>query len=362
MTGGRSGAELPAELEEIERLIELGAPHVSARVETTIDDGGRRFPVYALTLGSDAPEAPGVGFFGGVHGLERIGAEVVIAYLRNLVARLRWDDGLHRQLQSLKMVFMPLVNPGGLVRGTRANPSGVDLMRNAPIDASEAVPFLIGGQRFSARLPWYRGPRDAAMEPEAAALCAAVERELLPRPFAVAIDCHSGFGLSDRLWFPFAHRREPIDRLPEIHALKRLFDEAHPQHRYVFEPQSRQYLAHGDLWDHLYLRAGPASGFLPLTLEMGSWTWVRKNPRQVFSRHGIFNPLIDHRRSRVLRRHLVWLDFATRAAASHRRWLPVGAARERHRAEALSIWYAGSAGARATPVAADRRIAPLRSR
>lgn len=345
-----------AELDDIEQLIALGEPHVSARVEAIVVDGGRRFPLYALMLGTNDPCAPGVGFFGGVHGLERIGAEVVIAHLRNLVARLRWDDGLHRQLASLRMVFMPLVNPGGLARGTRANPAGVDLMRNAPVEAQEAVPFLIGGQRFSGRLPWYRGHADAPMEPEAAALCTVVARELLPRPFAVAIDCHSGFGLSDRLWFPFAHRREPIDRLAEIHALKRLFDDAHPQHRYVFEPQSRQYLAHGDLWDHLYLHSAAGTSFLPLTLEMGSWTWVRKNPRQLFSRHGIFNPQIDHRRSRVLRRHLVWLDFVARAAASHSRWLPVGEARERHHAEAMALWYPGSADARTATAVADPRI------
>ena len=82
-----------------------------------------------------------------------------------------------------------------------------------------------------------------------------------------------------------------------------LVKQAHAHHRYVFEPQSLQYLAHGDLWDHLYLQAlqrppiapGPAGSlpvFLPLTLEMGSWLWVRKNPRQMFSRRGIFNPLI----------------------------------------------------------------------
>jgi hypothetical protein len=288
-----------------------------------------------------------VGFFGGVHGLERIGAEVVIAYLAHLVARLRWDEALHRQLESLRMVFMPLVNPGGLARGTRANPAGVDLMRNAPVDAREAVPHLLGGQRFSARLPWYRGPSGAPMQPEAAALCNVVERELLSRPFAVAIDCHSGFGLADRLWFPFAHTSTPIETLPELHALKQLLDEAHPQHRYVFEPQSRQYLAHGDLWDYLVLRAAATSTFLPLTLEMGSWIWVRKNPRQLFSRQGIFNPLIEHRRSRVLRRHLVWLDFVARAAASCTRWLPVGVEREQHRAEALALWYGGAPAAAA---------------
>ena len=39
-------------------------------------------------------------------------------------------------------------------------------------------------------------------------------------------------------------------------------------------------------------------------MEMGSWTWVKKNPRQFFSLLGIFNPLIQHRQLRVLRRHL----------------------------------------------------------
>jgi hypothetical protein len=343
-------AETLFELSEIERLIDLGAGHLELRVEAQVEEGGRQLPVHVLALGSSAAGAPVVGYFGGVHGLERIGAEVVLAYLANLVARLRWDEVLHRLLESVRLVFMPLVNPGGLARGTRANPAGVDLMRNAPVDAREPVPYMIGGQRFSARLPWYRGAAGDPMQPESAALCAVVERELLSRPFAVAIDCHSGFGLADRLWFPFAHTRAPIDALAEVHALKQLLDDAHPQHRYVFEPQSHQYLAHGDLWDHLVLRAGRDSTFLPLTLEMGSWTWVRKNPRQIFSLQGIFNPLIEHRRSRVLRRHLVWLDFVARATASHARWVPLGTERDRHRSAALALWYGGATAGVATPV------------
>jgi hypothetical protein len=38
--------------------------------------------------------------------------------------------------------------------------------------ASGAVPFLVGGQRRSAGLPWYRGPAGAPMEVESRALCA----------------------------------------------------------------------------------------------------------------------------------------------------------------------------------------------
>jgi hypothetical protein len=94
---------------------------------------------------------------GGVHGLERIGTEVVLSYLRNLVARLPWDATLQHLLQGLRLLFVPVVNPGGLLRGTRANPRGVDLMRNAPVEAHPPAPFLLAGHHLSPALPWYRG-------------------------------------------------------------------------------------------------------------------------------------------------------------------------------------------------------------
>ena len=80
--------------------------------------------------------------------------------------------------------------------GTRANPKGVDLMRNAPVDSMERVPWLVGGQRISPRLPWYRGQEDDPMEPESQALCEVVRRDLLTRRFGVSVDCHSGFGMA----------------------------------------------------------------------------------------------------------------------------------------------------------------------
>jgi len=130
-------------------------------------------------------------------------------------------------------------------------------------------------------------------------------------------------------------------QLAELHALVEIFERSHPQHPYVIEPQSRQYLAHGDLWDHLHAQAcaRPGRVLLPLTLEMGSWQWVKKNPRQLLSRQGLFNPLIDHRHQRVLRRHLPWLDFVSRAACSVARWLPQGEALAGQAAAARTRWY-----------------------
>lgn len=330
------------ELEALERILDLGSPHLDVRVVHQVcTPTGTSLPVYAIGLGNPAPNVPAIGFFGGVHGLERIGAEVVIAFLQSLVMRLQWDATLHSQLESVRLLFMPIVNPGGMLMGTRANPQGVDLMRNAPVDAVDKVPFLVGGQRISATLPWYRGLADQPMQAENLALCAQVRSELLTRPFSMALDCHSGFGATDRIWLPYAHTRKPITHLAEMQALKDVFLQTYSHHPYVFEPQSLQYLAHGDIWDYLYLEActDPDRTFLPLTLEMGSWLWIKKNPRQMFSLKGIFNPLIAHRQHRVLRRHLSLLDFLCRAAASYTRWIPSTDSRGKLHADALRNWY-----------------------
>jgi hypothetical protein len=328
-------------LDELAKIIDTGGRHFESRVLCAVSCQGQSMPVHVVTMGNPDPEVPAVGFFGGVHGLERIGAEVVMAYLRNLATRLKWDDTLHRQLESVRLVFMPLVNPGGIWRGTRANPNGVDLMRNAPVESREHVPWLIGGQRISAQLPWYRGQAGQPMEPENQAVCDVIASEFLPRRFSLSVDCHSGFGVNDRIWFPYAHTRVPIRHVAEMHALKDLLQETLCNYRYIYEPQSLQYLAHGDLWDHLYMKSQqrPENTFLPMTLEMGSWTWVKKNPRQLFSLLGMFNPLIEHRQQRVLRRHLPLLEFFVRAACSHARWMPTGAEREAHRLHALDHWY-----------------------
>jgi len=327
-------------LAALERVLAEAATLGEHKIACQVDVDGRALPVHVVVFGNRAADAA-VGFFGGVHGLERVGSEVVLSHLQSFVAQLRWDDLLRRQLEDLRVVFMPIVNPGGMWRGTRANPNGVDLMRNAPVEARERALFLVGGQRLSASLPWYRGAAGAPMEHEAAALCAVVREELLARRFSIAVDCHSGFGLHDRIWFPYAFTARPFAHLAEMHCLTTLFEAVHPHHTYVFEPQSRQYLAHGDLWDHLHLAAmeAPSRIFLPLTLEMGSWIWVKKNPRQLLSRHGLFNPLIAHRLQRVLRRHHAWLDFVARCARSYRAWIPTGERRAECHRKALQAWY-----------------------
>lgn len=329
------------ELREMERLVELGRHHLQASIACEVRAGDKDLPVYQLTLGNPDPKLPAIGFFGGIHGLERIGTQVLLYFLRSLLTRLEWDNSLHHLLQDVRLVFMPLINPGGMWQSTRCNPNGIDLMRNAPIDATGKVPFLLGGHRISNRLPWYRGAEGTEMEIENQALCLTVQQELLSHPFSIAVDCHSGFGSRDRIWFPHAHSGDPIAHLADILTLEELFNQTLPNNRYLFEPQSKHYRTHGDVWDYLYLQSQRDKNrtFLPLTLEMGSWMWVRKNPRQFFSRHGLFNPSVEHRLHRVLRRHSVWLDFLMRAASGHDKWLATGPTRLRLQERAVARWY-----------------------
>ena len=314
-------------LNELQRIEFIGdtASNI-AKIETLcdVDVSDTRLPVYALTVGSADKYAPIFGITGGVHGLERIGCHVVISWLESLIARLQWDQHLNALLSKVRLLAIPLVNPGGLLAQTRSNPNGVDLMRNAPIDGEAKVSFLVGGQRLSSRLPWYRGLVDR-MEPEAEALVNFFNTSSDKARSMVTIDCHSGFGLQDRLWYPYAKR---VGGFPGERLIKnqiRLFSKAHPNHPYIIEPQANQYTTHGDLWDYLYdLRSTPSRSpcpYTPWTLEMGSWSWIRKNPRQLFSAMGVFNPTIPHRYKRTMRRHLFLLDTLLRIAAHPASWI-----------------------------------------
>lgn len=318
-----SAPQLLPELSELEGLLAQIEPY--ARIETLahVDVRGHRLPVYAATLGTRAPEAPSLAFVGGVHGLERIGTQVVLAYLRTLSARLSWDRVLSDTLQRVRLVFVPLLNPGGMLLRWRSNPRGVDLMRNAPRGQGGRGSFLLGGQRLSARLPWYAG-KQGESELENRALFELIQRECLCSEVALAIDCHSGFGMLDRLWFPYARTRKTFPNLAEVVGLKHLLDRTLPHHVYRLEPQANAYTIEGDAWDYLYDLSRSLSRertFVPLTLEMGSWAWVRKNPRQLWSVDGSFNPVLPHRIKRTLRRHLPLFDLLLHAIASHEAWV-----------------------------------------
>lgn len=308
----------------LQRIYSLGP---AARVEIVARVPGRdgaEHPLLRVSLGSDDPGARVLGLFGGVHGLERIGAETVITWLEILTAHAVWDRALARLLDEVRIVALPIVNPAGLVHGTRCNAQGVDLMRNAPIDAVGPVPFLLGGHRFGPWLPWFRGHRSGGLEPEAAALIEVVRSQLFPAPVAVALDVHSGFGRRDRLWYPYAKQRGGYPREGEALRFAALLDSTHPDNRYRVEPQSDSYTTHGDLWDHLFeLHRSECPServFMPWTLELGSWSWAVRSPR-LPSADVLFNPPTPNHSRRTVRKHYALLDFFIRAVNSPSGWI-----------------------------------------
>ena len=300
-----------------------------------------KFPVYSMSMGSTDPSAPVLGFFGGVHGLERIGSQVVLAFLHSIAQRLSWDETLQWQLQRIRLVFVPLVNPIGMHLGWRSNGNGVDLMRNSPVVAPDAS-FAVGGQKFSNQLPWFRG-NPSKMEMESQALCDFVQKNTLQSQASILVDVHSGFGVRDQIWFPYANSKEVFPNIAEIVKIHDALDGAFQNHVYVFEPQSLHYTTHGDLWDHLYLQHARhnqiARPLIPLTIEMGSWMWVKKNPSQIFSFLGAFNPVKPHRKKRILRRHFPLFEYLMRMSVATKSWtVPDQAERRRLEEVALKRW------------------------
>jgi hypothetical protein len=311
------------ELADLERLARALGEEASLESLCAVTWEDATLPVRVLTLGARRADSPVFICVGGVHGLERIGAQVVLGFIETLVSSVRWDRAVTDMLQGVRLLFLPVLNPVGVMIRRRGNGHGVDLMRNAPVDADRwELPIkLYRGQRLSRHLPWYRGRADV-LEPEATALCQWVLREALASPFVIALDVHSGFYGADRVWFPYARTRTLFPHIAEMLALKTLLDETYPRHRYVVEPQSLQYTTHGDLWDYIYDRhraANPDGIFLPLTLELGASAWLRKNLR-FLDKSAFFHPLTPNRTKRVLRRHIPLFEFLLRAVYSWERW------------------------------------------
>lgn len=330
-----------SEIRQIESILRETESFGRSRELCRVQGRNYDFPVYKLTFGNPDPKAPVLGLIGGVHGLERIGAQVVLSLLTSFSKLLVWDQSLHHMLSQMRIFFIPTVNPYGLAYMRRSNPRGVDLMRNSPIEGEGEIPYLLGGHRLSPRLPWYRGA-PSEMELESQALCQAVREEIGQSAVAVTVDFHSGFGLRDRIWFPYARTTKPFEDLSYIHSFFELMETTYPHHFYQIEPQSLNYTTHGDLWDFLFQehRKNSQSVYLPLCVEMGSWNWVRKNPMQLFSSLGPFNPVKTHRLKRTLRRHNTFFDFLMRAMVSPDSWSKLSEEQQhKHRQLALTRWY-----------------------
>ncbi len=304
---------------------------VLGHVDNNVKGITNKLPLHGFSMGSKDPAAPVFGLFAGAHGLEKIGIHLLVSFIDNIYERLLWDEQLQQLLQKVRIVSLPILNPTGVLNNTRSNVRGVDLIRNAPVEAMGETLFLTSGHRYSNHLPWYRG-LEGEIEIENQILHKYLEDEVWQSRFCFCLDIHSGFGMKDRLWYPYSKTKNDFPHKNFALAFSSLFEQNHPYHVYKIEPQSDSYLIHGDPWDYAYdlFRANAAQNsqvyervMIPWTLELGSWMWVKKNLRQIFNSQGLFNPLIPHRYRRIMRRHKALLDFFLSAVANHKTWAPL---------------------------------------
>jgi hypothetical protein len=90
------------EIPELNELFYIADKHPDIFQINKLDEiivNGINYPIYAATIGTQDKSAPTLGLFGGVHGLERIGTQVVISYLSTLSERLEWDYDLRKSLK-----------------------------------------------------------------------------------------------------------------------------------------------------------------------------------------------------------------------------------------------------------------------
>lgn len=318
----RARNEIP-ELFELEQLINQHKDVLRSERLTTLNSHGYAMPIYGISMGSTDPKAPVFGLFGGVHGLERIGTHVLLSYLKTLLYRMTWEKDWQEFFKTCRLVSIPIINPIGMAMARRGNGNNIDLMRNSPLEANGKMLPLLSGHRYGSHLPWYRGKLGDPVEAELQTVADFCKREFFKSQKVITLDLHSGFGLKDRLWYPWSTQKFPFPHENDVLRLKNLFENTHPYHIYIIEHQSLNYSNHGDLWDWIYIdymKENPKGCFLPLTLEMGSWMWVKKNIWQVFSIEGFFNPVKKHRYARTMRRHQQLLEFLLKASTYHEAW------------------------------------------
>ena len=300
-------------------------------------DGHLQFPIYHLKIGTARNlEQHPVLLIAGIHGLEIIGIQLLLDFLAYILNPSsdgyisnwrRFGIGLH---------VIPILNPGGVILKTRANPSGVDLMRNAPVQADKAIKFF-GGHTISKRLPYYRGTKP---EQESQLLYDFVSQQMFSVTDAIIpiLDIHSGYGTVHSVWWPYAKTRKPcaddelFKKISNYLKGERLLSE------YNYEPQSTQYTTHGDLWDWIYdaYQSLPkndqiksknsnnkkinGSKLLPFTLELGTWSDIRNHPGRIFKKKKIFNPPKSHRQEFIESHRDFLLEFIELAKKSPDFW------------------------------------------
>ena len=81
----------------------------TVQTESSIFLDKQTLPIYSIEVCPFKPGLPTVIFSGGVHGIERIGSQVLLSYMDMLSSRSPWDSLVQHQLDQLNIIFIPIV-------------------------------------------------------------------------------------------------------------------------------------------------------------------------------------------------------------------------------------------------------------
>jgi len=70
-------------------------PLVRSRILAEVDG----LPIWELSIGSEEEQVPTLGLYAGIHGNERIGSQVLLAWLEHTLSCLAWDSSLQDRLK-----------------------------------------------------------------------------------------------------------------------------------------------------------------------------------------------------------------------------------------------------------------------
>ena len=79
------------EIEDLLQIKNLNHPLVQFETLEEINIKGKTYPIHGITIGSKDKTLPTLGLIGGVHGLERIGSQIIISFLQSLLNQLNWS-------------------------------------------------------------------------------------------------------------------------------------------------------------------------------------------------------------------------------------------------------------------------------
>jgi hypothetical protein len=311
-------------------IVKLGGKY--ARLKqfgfSRITPEGFRFPIHAIEIGTEkAMNSNPVGLVAGVHGLETIGIRILLDFLEFILDKK--NEGFLPEIKkgNLSIVALPILNPGGVALKSRSNPAGVDLMRNSGVEAEKPLPFF-GGHRLSSKLPYYRG---LGLEPESRALFRFVHKYFYNVKNAIipVMDLHSGFGTIDHVWWPFARSKNPCFDTSIYEKMAYYLRTVKSHKNFKYGAQSETYTTHGDLWDRFYdhyvdhiimKNSNWNSRFLPITLEVGTWSDLKQNPEKLFRKRGIFNPARENKTETIIGYRNFLRDFALLSQTKLNQW------------------------------------------